>query len=112
MSKRQAAASWSPRWVPAPRGVQDREVVLFSSRSAVLILKDSRLLLPSQPGVGCLPAVIHLHQQKGNLLHLDWGIRNFFLVTPLQHSAHACVRCRWCNLHGDRFYPYDCRWIV
>lgn len=59
---RQAAASWSPRWVPAPRGVQDREVVLFSSRSAVLILKDSRLLLPSQPGVGCLPAVIHPHQ--------------------------------------------------
>lgn len=80
-----------PPMGPRAAGVQGRSVVLLSSRSAVLILKDSRLLLPSQPGVGCLPAVIHPHQQRRKSRCIWIGVRDFFFL-GLPYSAVQCTR--------------------
>lgn len=78
---------------PRAAGVQGRSVVLLSSRSAVLILKDSRLLLPSQPGVGCLPACDPPSSAEKKSRRIWIGVRDFFFLDSLtvQCSAHACV---------------------
>lgn len=74
---------------PRAAGVQGRSVVLFSSRSAVLILKDSRLLLPSQPGVG-VPACCDPPSSAEKKSRCIWiGVRDFFSLDSLTVQCSA-----------------------
>lgn len=103
------APDGSPR-----RGGPGPECLSSSSAPAqrCSILKDSRLLLPSQPGVGwpaCCDPPSSARKEKCRCIWI--GVRDFFSLpySAVQCSTRVCVRCRWCNLHGDCFYPYDCR---